>query len=324
MFPESTATSASTAAARVLPAAELPQIPGYEVQEVLGYGGMGVVYKAWHKRLNRAVALKMMLAGVYARPEELKRFLREAESLAALRHPNFVNVYDVGDLDGRPYFTMEHVEGGSLAQKLAGTPQPPGSAAAFVATLAAAVHTAHQSGIVHRDLKPGNVLLTADGTPKISDFGLARRMEGNGGVTTNGLPVGTPNYMAPEQARGTRNAIGPATDVYALGAILYELLTGRPPFRRREQLGDAAASGGRRAGAPRAAQSAGPARSGNHLPEVLEQGANTALRQLRKSWRTTCEPSSAASQSPPARWAGWRGWRAGRGGVRPRPRCPQY
>jgi eukaryotic-like serine/threonine-protein kinase len=230
MFPASTASSASSAATRVLPA-ELPQIPGYEVQEVLGYGGMGVVYKAWHKRLNRAVALKMMLSGAYARPEELKRFFREAESLAALRHPNIVDVYDVGDFDGRPYFTMEHVEGGSLAQKLASTPQPPISAAAFVATLAAAVHTAHQRGIVHRDLKPANVLLTADGTPKISDFGLARRMEGNQGLTTNGLPMGTPNYMAPEQAQGTTSEIGPGTDVYALGAILYELLTGRPPFR---------------------------------------------------------------------------------------------
>src|SRR5208337_604938 len=140
MFPASTVTSASKAATRVLPTAELPQIPGYEVQEVLGYGGMGVVYKAWHKRLNRAVALKMMLAGSYARPGELKRFMREAESLATLRHANIVDVYDVGDLGGQPYFTMEYLEGGSLAQKLANTPQSPQSAAAFVATLAAAVH----------------------------------------------------------------------------------------------------------------------------------------------------------------------------------------
>src|SRR5262245_47672865 len=212
-----------------LPRADLPRIPGYHVQEEVGRGGMGVVYKAWHRRLNRAVAVKMLLAGPYARPEELERFLREAEAVASLRHPNVVQIYDVGDLDGRPYFTMEYVEGGSLAQKLAGTPQPADQAAALVAALAGAIQVAHQSGIVHRDLKPANILLTADGTPKVTDFGLASRLEG-GGLTLTGHPVGTPSYAAPEQGRGG-DAIGPATDVYALGAILYELLTGRPPFR---------------------------------------------------------------------------------------------
>src|SRR5262245_26589166 len=229
LFPESPASDAATPPP--LPTADLPRIRGYEVQEVLGRGGMGVVYKAWHLRLNRAVALKMLLAGPYARPEELERFLREAEAVAGLRHANVVQVYDVGDLDGRPYFTMEYVEGGSLAQKLAGRPQPADEAAALVATLAEAIEAAHQSGIVHRDLKPANILLTADGTPKITDFGLARRLEGGGGLTLTGVPVGTPSYMAPEQGRGNRDAIGPAADVYALGAILYELLTGRPPFR---------------------------------------------------------------------------------------------
>jgi serine/threonine-protein kinase len=211
--------------------ADLPRIRGYEVQEVLGRGGMGVVYKAWHRRLNRPVALKMLLAGPYARLEELERFLHEAEAVAGLRHANIVQVYDSGDLDGRPYFTMEYVEGGSLAQKLAGTPQPPDQAVSLVATLAEAIQVAHQSGIVHRDLKPGNVLLTTDGTPKVTDFGLARRLEDGSGLTLIGVPVGTPSYMAPEQGRGNGYAIGPATDVYALGAILYELLTGRPPFR---------------------------------------------------------------------------------------------
>ncbi|HKB42098.1 MAG TPA: serine/threonine-protein kinase, partial [Gemmataceae bacterium] len=203
-----------------LPTADLPRIRGYEVQGVLGRGGMGVVYKARHRRLNRAVALKMLLAGPYARPEELERFLREAEAVAGLHHANVVQVYDVGDLDGRPYFTMEYVEGGSLAQKLAGTPQPADQAAALVAALAEAIQVAHQSGIVHRDLKPANILLTADGTPKVTDFGLARSLEGGARLTLTGVPLGTPSYMAPEQGRGG-DAIGPAADVYALGAILY-------------------------------------------------------------------------------------------------------
>ncbi|TMQ30657.1 MAG: serine/threonine protein kinase, partial [Planctomycetota bacterium] len=209
----------------------LPRIPGYEVEAVLGRGGMGVVFKAWHLRLNRPVALKMLLAGAYAAPQDLARFQREAEAEAGLRHPHIVQVHDVGEHDGRPYFTMEFVEGGSLAQKLAGTPQPARQAAALVASLAEAVQVAHQGGIVHRDLKPANVLLAADGTPKITDFGLARRLEGGAGVTQSGVPLGTPSYMAPEQARGQTRAIGPAMDVYALGAILYELLTGRPPFQ---------------------------------------------------------------------------------------------
>src|SRR6516162_3981396 len=192
---------------------------------------MGVVYKAWHRRLNRAVALKMLLAGPYARPEELERFLREAEAVAGLRHANVVQVYDVGDLDGRPYFTMEYVEGGSLAQKLAGTPQPADQAAALVAALAEAIQVAHQSGIVHRDLKPANILLTGDGTPKIADFGLARHFDGEPGFTLSGTRIGTPSYMAPEQVIGKTGTIGPAADIYALGVLLYEVLTGRPPFR---------------------------------------------------------------------------------------------
>jgi serine/threonine-protein kinase len=157
--------------------------------------------------------------------------LREAETVAGLRHANIVQVHEAGDVDGRPYFTMEFVEGGSLAHKLAGAPQPARQAAALVATVAEAVHAAHRRGIVHRDLKPGNILLTADGTPRITDFGLARRLEGAAGLTQSGAPLGTPSYMAPEQAEGKSREVGPAADIYALGAILYELLTGRPPFR---------------------------------------------------------------------------------------------
>jgi serine/threonine-protein kinase len=209
----------------------LPRIPGYEFESVLGRGGMGIVFRARHLRLKRSVALKMTLTGDYTEPRARERFHREAEAAAGLRHPNVVQIYDIGDADGRPYLTMELVEGGSLAQKLAGTPQPARQAAELLAVLAGAVQAAHACGIIHRDLKPANILLTTDGTPKVSDFGLARRLEGGAGLTQSGMALGTPSYMAPEQAEGQTRAIGPAVDVYALGAILYEQLTGRPPFQ---------------------------------------------------------------------------------------------
>jgi serine/threonine-protein kinase len=231
MFPTTGPDPAAGAPATLPLGTTLPSIPGYEVEALLGHGGMGVVYKARQLRLHRTVALKMLLAGAYAAPHERARFQREAEAVAGLRHANIVQVYDVGDHEGRPYFTMEFVEGGSLRQKLAGTPQPARQAAALATTLAQAIQVAHAGGIVHRDLNPANVLLTPDGTPKISDFGLARRLEGGEVLTLSGATVGTPSYMAPEQAGGKTHAIGPAVDVYALGAILYELLTGRPPFR---------------------------------------------------------------------------------------------
>jgi serine/threonine-protein kinase len=195
-----------------------------------------IVYRAWHLGLNRLVALKMLLAGPFAQPQEQARLVREARAVAALHHPNIVQVFDVGDVQGRPYFTMELVEGGSLADKIQAAPQPARQAAALLATLADAIHAAHQSGIVHRDLKPANILFTKGGTPKVMDFGLARRLESNGGLTLSGAPLGTPSYMSPEQARGEKT-VGPATDVYALGVILYEMLTGRPPFH-----GDSAAA----------------------------------------------------------------------------------
>jgi tRNA A-37 threonylcarbamoyl transferase component Bud32 len=206
-------------------------IEGYDVIKELGRGGMGVVYKARHLRLNRLVALKMILAGSHAGEQDLLRFLGEAEAAAALQHPHVVQLYDFGQHQGLPYFTLEFIPGGSLADKLRGTPLAPGEVGRLVEQLARGMAYAHAHGIVHRDLKPANVLLAEDGTPKITDFGLAKRVEVGSGLTVSGAIMGTPSYMAPEQARGDAKRVGPAADIYALGAVLYECLTGRPPFR---------------------------------------------------------------------------------------------
>ena len=208
-----------------------PDIPGYEIFETLGEGGMGVVYKARQLGLNRLVALKMIIGGSHARTDLLARFRIEAEAVARLRHPNILQIYDIGEVDGLPFVSLELLEGGGLDDRLAGTPQPGRSGSELVATLARAIHAAHQAGIIHRDLKPSNVLFTADGVPKITDFGLAKRLESDSQQTETGQIMGTPSYMAPEQARGQTKDVGPSADVYALGAILYEILTGRPPFK---------------------------------------------------------------------------------------------
>ncbi|HZV07322.1 MAG TPA: protein kinase [Gemmataceae bacterium] len=209
--------------------ARWPNIPGYEIVGELGRGGMGVVYKARQTQLDRMVALKMILSGGMADQDDLARFRTEAEAIARLQHANIVQIHEVGEHDGRPFFSLEFCAGGSLADKLNGTPLPAERAASLVETLAQAMEAAHQSHVIHRDLKPANVLLTADGTPKITDFGLAKKLDVPG-QTYTGAVMGTPSYMAPEQASGQKD-IGPAADVYALGAILYELLTGRPPFK---------------------------------------------------------------------------------------------
>jgi WD40 repeat protein/tRNA A-37 threonylcarbamoyl transferase component Bud32 len=205
-------------------------LPGYEVLGELGRGGMGVVYKARQLKLRRLVALKMILAGIHAGEEDRQRFLREAEAVARLQHPNVIQIYEIGEHKGLPYLSLEFCAGGSLAARLHGTPLPGREAAQLVETLARAMHAAHQQQIVHRDLKPGNILLTADGRLKITDFGLAKKLDERG-TTQTGDVMGTPSYMAPEQAGGQVADVGPATDIYALGAILYELITGRAPFR---------------------------------------------------------------------------------------------
>jgi tetratricopeptide (TPR) repeat protein len=209
----------------------LPEVPGYELLEELGRGGMGVVYKARQLDLKRLVALKMLRDEALAGSEELARFRTEAEALARLQHPNIVQIYEVGTRDGRPFFSLEFCAGGTLARQLQGKPRPPRDAARLVEVLARAVEAAHEQGVIHRDLKPANVLLTPDGTPKLTDFGLAKQLEGGVGPTQSGAIVGTPSYMAPEQASGGSRHITLAIDIYALGAVLYELLTGRPPFQ---------------------------------------------------------------------------------------------
>jgi serine/threonine protein kinase len=218
------------------PSTALPHVAGYEILEVIGHGGMGVVYKARQLGLNRLVALKMILAGVNASPQELARFRAEAEAVAQLQHQSIVQIFEIGEQNGCPFLALEYVGGGSLAEHLNGTPVGTRQAAELVLSLARAVHHAHEKGIVHRDLKPANVLLLPDGTPKITDFGLAKRSEASQAHTQTGTILGSPSYMSPEQAAGHNDQIGPATDVYALGVILYELLTGRPPFKGASML----------------------------------------------------------------------------------------
>jgi hypothetical protein len=238
---EATRKGEPEAAAVILPVPR--QVGDYDILAEVGRGGMGVVYRARHRGLHRLAALKMVLAGEFASPAQELRFRLEAELTARVQHPNFVQVYEIGSYDGRPFLALEWVEGGSLANRLDGYPWPPGDAAALIETLARAIDVAHGEGVVHRDLKPGNVLLALDPgrtrqtarpssyLPKITDFGLAKLLESDRGQTESRALLGTPSYAAPEQMDGNSKAVGPPADVYALGAILYEVLTGRPPFK---------------------------------------------------------------------------------------------
>lgn len=217
----------------------------YELIDEIARGGMGVVFKARHRGLNRLVALKMILAGPWSSTGDLQRFHTEVQAAAELDHPNIVPIYEVGCYNGQHFYTMKLIEGISLSRRIAGTPMPPRETARLMATVARAILHAHQRGILHRDLKPANILLDADGQPHVTDFGLAKRVptQGTGDTpptgddaTLDGLILGTPSYMAPEQATGQNRRLTTGVDVWGMGAILYEMLTGRPPFRGNDPI----------------------------------------------------------------------------------------
>ncbi len=281
---------------------------GYEVKGELGRGGMGVVYQARQIGLNRPCALKMILAGAHASPEALLRFMAEAETVARLEHPNVVRIHHIGEADGLPFFELEYVAGGSLDQRLDGTPWQPDQAARLVEALAQGIAVAHRQGIVHRDLKPSNVLLTADGTPKITDFGLAKALGINSGLTLTESILGSPSYMAPEQAEGRARQVGPAAD---------RLRPGRHPLRALDR--PPAVQGGDRARDPGAgpivaARAAGPVaaeadpRPRDHLPEMPREGARAGGTRPPASWPMSWAASSGTSRSRPVPSAGRRAW----------------
>jgi serine/threonine-protein kinase len=287
--------------------AALPAVPGYEVLGELGRGGMAVVYRARQLRPDRVVALKVLQTGLPA--DARRRFRAESEALARLQHPEIVQVYEAGEHEGRPYFSLEFCGGGSLAGKLSRSPQPARPAAALLITLADAVQVAHRCGILHRDLKPANVLLTAEGTPKIADFGLARRLEGGGGTTRSGVLMGTPDYIAPEQARG-ESTLGPAVDVYSLGAILYECLTGRPPFQAATVLETLELARSREPVPPRQLRPSVPADLETICLKCLEKEPGrryTSARDLADDLRRFCDgrPVAARPVSRPERLRRW-------------------
>jgi serine/threonine-protein kinase len=236
--PGDDATLPAVAATRGLPGAFVPgatHLPAtfgdYELMEEIGRGGMGVVYRAVQQSLGRTVAVKMLLRRDLASPGDLVRFRSEAEAAAQLDHPGIVPIFEVGEHDGLPFYSMRFIEGTTLAKRLAQGPLPPREAASLLAKVADAVHAAHLRGVLHRDLKPSNILIDAVGEPLVSDFGLAKRLEDSESVTHTGAILGTPCYMSPEQAAGSRGDVGPASDVWSLGAILYQTICGRPPFR---------------------------------------------------------------------------------------------
>ncbi len=240
MAPEEAAVEAADAPGTPAPPSGLVGLPAefgqYELLEEIGRGGMGVVYKARQKGLDRLVAVKMILAGQLAAPDHVRRFHDEARAAAQLQHAGIVHVHEVGELHGQHFFAMEYVEGESLARHAAAGPMDFARAVGLMTAVARAVDHLHRQGILHRDLKPSNILIDSEGRPHVTDFGLAKTLADDSQPTATGVIAGTPSYMAPEQASGRRAELGPAADVYSLGAVLYELLTGQPPFREENPL----------------------------------------------------------------------------------------
>ncbi len=224
-------TPPSSPPAEVAPGTRVGYFGDYELLGEIARGGMGIVYKARQRSLNRIVALKMIRIALTTSPTEVQRFQSEAEATANLDHPNIVPIYEVGECQGQQYFSMKLIDGGNLTQHVSRLVEDPRATAQLLASVARTIHYAHQRGLLHRDLKPANILVDAQGQPHITDFGLAKRLQGDSGLTQSGIIVGTPSYMAPEQASGRSGELTTAADVYSLGAILYELLTGWPPFR---------------------------------------------------------------------------------------------
>jgi eukaryotic-like serine/threonine-protein kinase len=273
---ESSATVLADASSGTAIAAEagarLKYFGDYELLEEIARGGMGVVWKARQTNLHRDVALKMIRAGALASPEEVQRFLREAEAAANLQHPNIVAIHEVGEHDGQHYFSMDYVAGRDLGALVKEGPLSAQVAARYVKIIAEAIHFAHQRGILHRDMKPQNVLIDAADQPRITDFGLAKILKDDSRLTQSGVVMGSPSYMPPEQAAGRHGDIGPASDVYSLGAMLYELLTGQPPFHAATALATLLDV--------MEAEPAAPRRLNAHVPSDLE---TICLKCLEKS-----------------------------------------
>ncbi len=280
-LPPTGPVAAPGADAALLAGRDWPAVAGYEILGELGRGGMGVVYQARQIGLDRLVALKMILSGDHAGEAERTRFKIEAEAAARLRHPNIVQVFEVGESAGRPFFSLEFVDGGSLAGKLGGTPWRPRPSAGLIMTLARAVHAAHGAGIVHRDLKPANVLLTAEGQPKITDFGLAKKLGDAAGLTQSGAVVGTPSYMAPEQAGGQARQNRPGDRHVRAGGDPLRVPDRKAAVPGGDAAGHGAAGHQRRAGPAAAAAIENPARCRDDLSEMSAERAEEALRERR-------------------------------------------